>query len=120
MRDADFKQKDVRHLIRLALDEDLGAPGDVTTKALIPEHMTGSVQIVARETGVLAGLTVGRLVFVEIDPAVKFVPLAADGDALAAGTVVADLSGKVQSLLAGERTCLNFLKIGRASCRERG
>jgi nicotinate-nucleotide pyrophosphorylase (carboxylating) len=98
-----------RELVRMALGEDLGADGDVTTLALIPERQTGSVQIVARAAGVLAGLPVAIMVFMEIDPAVDFAPMARDGDSVAAGQVIAEISGSLRSLLTGERTCLNFL-----------
>ena len=81
----------------------------MTTLALISPGQTGAVEIVARAEGVFAGLSVARAVFDEIDPAVQFVPRAADGDRLRAGQTIAELSGKVQSLLIGERTCLNFL-----------
>jgi nicotinate-nucleotide pyrophosphorylase (carboxylating) len=98
-----------RELIRMALAEDLGAGGDVTTLALIPVHQTGSVQIVARAPGVLAGLPVVRLVVTEVDESIVFGPRAHDGDVLVAGQVIADLSGSLRSLLMLERTCLNFL-----------
>ena len=93
----------------MALAEDLLPDGDVTTQALIPEGQTGSVEIVARAPGVLAGLPVALMVFTEVDPAVIFRSLVHDGDLLVAGQVVAELSGSLRSLLTGERTCLNFL-----------
>lgn len=98
-----------KELIRIALAEDLGQRGDVTTQALIPNHQSGSVQIVARAPGVLAGLPVAIMVFTEIDPAVNFTSLANDGDLLVPGQVIAEISGSLRSLLTGERTCLNFL-----------
>ncbi|HEY3965261.1 MAG TPA: carboxylating nicotinate-nucleotide diphosphorylase [Planctomycetaceae bacterium] len=102
-------QTTAQELIRLALREDLGDHGDVTTAALISADQVAGVQIVSRGEGVLAGLSVARMVFDNIDPAVKFDQWTHDGDALAAGQIVADLSGKLKSLLIGERTCLNFL-----------
>ncbi|MBI3865317.1 MAG: carboxylating nicotinate-nucleotide diphosphorylase [Planctomycetia bacterium] len=102
-------QTAARELIGLGLREDLGSAGDVTTAALIPADQMAQVKIVARSAGVLCGLPVARMVFDELDPAVRFDERARDGDALAAGQVVAHLSGKLQSLLIGERTCLNFL-----------
>jgi nicotinate-nucleotide pyrophosphorylase (carboxylating) len=96
-------------LIRLALREDLGDRGDVTTTALIPANQIAGVQIVSRAAGVLAGLPVARLAFEQVDSAVRFEFRAHDGDRLAPGQVVADLSGPLRSLLTGERTCLNFL-----------
>jgi nicotinate-nucleotide pyrophosphorylase (carboxylating) len=104
-----LQAKVARELIRMGLEEDLGPGGDVTTQALIPEGQSGSVQIVARESGVLAGLPVAQMVFVEVDQAVVFTSRVQDGDSLIAGQVVAELSGSLRSLLTGERTCLNFL-----------
>jgi nicotinate-nucleotide pyrophosphorylase (carboxylating) len=98
-----------RGLIAAALEEDLGIGGDVTTRALIPAGQTGTVAIVAREPGVLAGLPVARMVFEELDRSVAFAALARDADQLAAGQAIAEISGKLPSLLTGERTCLNFL-----------
>src|SRR5436190_811953 len=103
------ERKAARELIVRALEEDLGAEGDVTTRAMIPHDQTGTVKIVARAAGVLAGLPVAEMVFTEVDETVLFTSLASDGDVLVAGTTVAEVSGKVQSLLIGERTCLNFL-----------
>ena len=60
-------QAAAHELIRLALREDLGSDGDVTTAALIPADQIASVQIVARAQGVLAGLPVARMVFEELD-----------------------------------------------------
>ncbi len=103
------EQNAARALIRMGLEEDLGPGGDLTSRALIPEDQCGTVQIVARAPGVLAGLPVARMVFEEVDQATVFTPQARDGDLIAAQTVVAEVSGRVRSLLVGERTCLNFL-----------
>ena len=96
-------------LIRLALREDLGDLGDVTTNSLIPPTQQAQVQIVARSPGVLAGIAVGEMVFQEVDRSVQFIPRCRDGELLTAGQIVADLAGCLRSLLIGERTCLNFL-----------
>ena len=96
-------------LIALALAEDLGTLSDVTTEALIPPDQTGSVEIVARSSGVLAGLPVVEMVFAEVDANVEFRSHTSDGELLAPGQVVAQISGPVRSLLIAERTCLNFL-----------
>jgi nicotinate-nucleotide pyrophosphorylase (carboxylating) len=96
-------------LIALALAEDLGASSDLTTEALIPPDQAGSVEVVARASGVLAGLPVVEMVLAEVDANVEFRSLTADGALLAPGQVVAQISGTVRSLLVAERTCLNFL-----------
>ncbi|MEX1095546.1 MAG: carboxylating nicotinate-nucleotide diphosphorylase [Planctomycetales bacterium] len=96
-------------LIEAALAEDLGEAGDVTSRALIAEGEQGSVLVTARQPGVLAGGPVARLVFARLDPHVEWRPLLDDGAAFAPGTTVAEVVGPVRSLLAGERTALNFL-----------
>ena len=103
------ERKAAQELIRMAIEEDLGSGEDVTTQALIPDDQTGSVHIVAREPGILAGIAVAAMVFDEIDRTVALTPHAGDGDRLAVGQVVAEVSGRLQSLLVGERLCLNFL-----------
>lgn len=96
-------------LIKLALAEDLGERGDITSQALLPEEASGGVQIVARDAGIVSGLPVGELVLREVDPACDWESRRGDGSPVEAGAVVAALSGSVRSLLAAERTILNFL-----------
>lgn len=96
-------------LIRLGLDEDLGERGDQTCQALIDAAQAGRVLIRCRQPGVLAGLPCAQQVFETLDPSVRFHPLAEDGHLQEPGSVVAELSGSLRSLLTGERTALNFL-----------
>ena len=103
------QQKVARELIGMALEEDLGPGGDVTSRSLIPAEQTGRVRIVARAPGVLAGLPVALMVLDEVDKEVVFEPHCGDGSSLAPGTLVAEIAGRAQSLLRAERTCLNFL-----------
>ena len=104
---------DERHaaqvLIDLALAEDLRDAGDITSTALIDASARGVVAVVARENGVLSGLPVAEQVMAAVDPDVEFKQLAIDGQRIVAGTTVATLTGRVRSLLAGERTILNFV-----------
>lgn len=99
-------------VIRQALDEDIGS-GDVTSNSIIPpgEQMTG--QIIAKETGILAGLDVARAAYTIFDPQVSFQDRVQDGERVANRQVVALVSGPARSLLTVERTALNFL--GRMS-----
>ena len=113
-------------LITLALAEDLGEPADdVTSRVMIRPTETGRVNIVARQSGVLAGLPIAARVFARLcdlmgdaeqptdctgaAASVTMTVLLHDGAPLAPGTVVATLSGSLRSLLTGERTALNFL-----------
>ena len=96
-------------LIDIAFAEDLSTAGDLTCKALIRPDQIATVQIVARKNGVLAGSPIGRMVFAELDPQVRWVASRQDGDRVSPGTVIANVSGPLTSLLIGERTMLNFM-----------
>lgn len=97
-------------LIDLALDEDLGAAGDVTTLALVPEGAEGRAELVAKEPLVLSGAAAFARTFSRVDPGVAVRFQAGDGDAVASGTVVARVEGRLRSLLTAERTALNFIQ----------
>jgi nicotinate-nucleotide pyrophosphorylase (carboxylating) len=96
-------------LISLALAEDLGEQGDITTKLTIPPTSAGNVRLVARESGVLSGLPIVRMVFAALGGDVEITDHCRDGAVLSAGTVVATLTGPTAQLLTGERTALNFV-----------
>lgn len=96
-------------LIELALAEDLGEAGDITSQALVGPDQRAKLQVVARQAGVLAGGPVAEMVFRKLDPAVKWNANVADGSRIKAGTVVAEVSGPARSVLSGERTALNSL-----------
>ncbi len=95
--------------VDVALAEDLGRAGDITSIAVIPAEMQGSAVLAARRPGILAGISLARLSFQRLDPSVRFDSLIQDGAALTAGAVIARVSGAARSLLASERTALNFL-----------
>jgi nicotinate-nucleotide pyrophosphorylase (carboxylating) len=99
-----------RRLVELALAEDLGPVGDRTSDALIPADQTGRAVFVARSDGVLAGLPTVALVYLAIDPALTLEFHAADGDRVPRGTRLATVAGPLRSILAAERTALNFLQ----------
>jgi nicotinate-nucleotide pyrophosphorylase (carboxylating) len=103
---------DISHCIRRALEEDIGT-GDVTTNSIVPEDATLHGQIVAKQSGVVAGLEVARGALLAVDNRVKFVTNLADGAAVERRAVLAAVSGPARALLTGERTALNFL--GRMS-----
>jgi nicotinate-nucleotide pyrophosphorylase (carboxylating) len=99
----------VATLIDLALEEDLGR-GDVTTTAVLDWKAQAEADLVARERLVLAGLPVALAVFRRVDPTATATVFAADGDEVPAGACVASFRGRATSLLAAERTALNFLQ----------
>ncbi len=97
-------------MVRIALQEDLGASGDVTSAAVIDGTAHGEGALVAREPLVLAGLPVAREVFRQVDGTITVAERAADGQRLAAGDEVARVEGPLASVLAAERVALNFLQ----------
>jgi len=109
MLDALLNTHAVRRLIDLALEEDLGR-GDVTTQAVIDAGATATAHLVARQPMVLAGLGICTAVFQRVDAAISATELAKDGDRLPAGAQAATYTGPAASLLAAERTALNFVQ----------
>jgi nicotinate-nucleotide pyrophosphorylase (carboxylating) len=98
----------VSELVARAIAEDLGPLGDLTA-ALVPTDARAEIDVVARAEGVLAGTACATEVFAQLDPAVALHWLADDGDALAPGTKVGEITGPLRSVLTGERSALNFL-----------
>src|SRR4051794_8333971 len=97
-------------LARLALDEDLGSAGDLTSLAVIPADLEGKAVFVARSEGVVAGLPAAALTFSLVDKAVVFTPLVEDGTPTAPKAKLAEVRGLMRSILTGERTALNFIQ----------
>jgi nicotinate-nucleotide pyrophosphorylase (carboxylating) len=98
----------VREAVTRALAEDVLPIGDLTA-ALVPASTSGRAAVVSRAAGVLAGSLCAREAFAQVDPEVVVDWYVSDGGALVPGTVVAEVSGPVRSILTGERTALNFL-----------
>lgn len=108
---ADLPVDAVTRIVTTALEEDLGTPPrDVTSVATIDaaQHSTGD--LVARASGVVAGLPVAAAVFdLASDGAASFEPRVADGARVTRGDVLATVTGPTRALLAAERTALNLL-----------
>ena len=102
-------EEDCRALVKLAVREDLDRQQDWTTVALVAADRTGSADIVAREPGVVAGIATVAIVLEVIEARVKVRQSVNDGDMIAAGAVLATLTGNVRDLLTCERTVLNLL-----------
>ncbi|GAB2837008.1 carboxylating nicotinate-nucleotide diphosphorylase [Comamonas piscis] len=96
-------------LVRMALLEDLGRAGDLTTDTIVPAEAKDSLRLVARQAGVLAGLDLARLAFHLLDSSLVFEPLCSDGTVLAPGMEIARIHGKSRAILTAERTALNYL-----------
>ena len=96
-------------LITLALQEDLGRRGDVTSQATIPADKTAKLEIKVRENGVVCGIDLARLSFALVDATINFEPHVTDGSKVQAGDKLATVSGNARHLLTAERTALNFM-----------
>jgi nicotinate-nucleotide pyrophosphorylase (carboxylating) len=104
------EEQSLEFLVARALVEDLGHGGDLTSEAIIPGDARGAAWIVARSPGVLAGLPAVERLCREFELDSLWKPKLADGDRLEIGTYVGRLAGSMRSLLAMERTALNFLQ----------
>ncbi len=97
-------------LIKLALDEDLGSAGDVTTSALVPANALGDAELWAKEEMVLSGLEAFVRTFELVEPKVKVRLEKKNGDRTKKRERVATLTGPLRGLLIGERTALNIVQ----------
>lgn len=95
--------------IRRWLDEDRGN-GDITTSLTVPQDQEGRAQFVMKEQGNLCGLFIAEKVFSEVDAGVTFSYLQKEGDLANSGSVVAQVSGSLSSILVAERLSLNLLQ----------
>ena len=96
-------------MILLALKEDITF-GDISSDAVLPKAAMGSVELIAKQDGVIAGLQVFKRVFELIDGSIDIKFMVADGDLVHSGEKLAVLRGDLHSLLSGERTALNYLQ----------
>ncbi|MGZ4163366.1 MAG: carboxylating nicotinate-nucleotide diphosphorylase, partial [Tumebacillaceae bacterium] len=99
----------IEQAVDMALQEDVGY-GDVTTNSIVPPIKQGVGVLLAKEPGVIAGLDVAEITFLMTDPNLLVTRLVNDGDHVAAGQVVMEVSGSARSILTAERVALNFLQ----------
>jgi len=100
-------------IVKLALAEDLGAAGDITTDALIDPAADGRWAVRARKAGIVAGLDAATLAGWLVDPDIAFEIATPEGARVGAGETILEIEGAARSVLTAERTMLNF--IGRLS-----
>ncbi len=100
------------HYIRRALEEDIGS-GDVTTDTIVPTGASLRGRIIAKQAGVVAGLSIASEVFRQLTSDITFSANVEEGARVDRGMALADVAGDARALLTGERTALNFL--GRMS-----
>ena len=99
----------MKNFISLALNEDLGS-GDVTSESSVPADLAQKGYILAKESGVVAGVEVAREVFYQVNPVIHFTAKIKDGSSVKFGDVVIELDGLARDILTGERLALNFMQ----------
>ena len=105
----DWKRVDL--LIGMALEEDLGDAGDVTSSSVVPADIQARAVLRCKEEGmVMAGQEVAERVFRKLDPSCQYTVFKKDGEVCKYGDIIAEVRGKAQSLLTAERTALNFIQ----------
>ena len=100
---------EVDRVLRNALAEDIGS-GDITSLSTVPPHKTITGRYIAKGVGVICGLEIVARAFALLDASIALRALAADGDAVRQGDVVATVSGNARAILSGERVGLNLLQ----------
>ena len=99
----------IEPLVRLALQEDLGRGGDITTDAVIPSSTRMKAVVSAREPGIAAGFDAARLALRLIDPEASWTALVEEGVRFEKKAQLIRIEGTARSVLTAERTILNFI-----------
>ena len=99
----------VDKLLMMALEEDITSE-DISTNCVMPEYRKGSVDLICKQDGVIAGLGVFKRVFELLDDTAAFDMKVKDGDRVTKGQLMGVVTGDIRALLSGERTALNYLQ----------
>lgn len=100
----------MRRTVLMALEEDLGTGGDLTTEAIVDPKKEGEAVLIAREELVLAGLPVFKMVFMEISNQIEFEDYFKEGDLVPHDKKICLLKGPLSPILKAERVALNLLQ----------
>lgn len=98
-----------KNLVEQALMEDIGRGIDVTSQSLVTPNKEIKAQIVARQDATVAGTDVALHCFQALDQSISFKRYIEDGRSVKPGDIISDITGPAHSVVAGERTALNFL-----------
>lgn len=99
----------VDNLIKQALEEDISSE-DVTTNAVLKERVDGTVDLLCKQDGIIAGLDIFARVFFLLDQTTTTQTFCSDGEAVTKGQKIGEVTGDMRVLLSGERTALNYLQ----------
>lgn len=101
---------DLKGVIKLALSEDSGDKGDVTCLATIPTEMEVEAYFLAKDDGIIAGISLAEMIFNEVDPTLKVEWYTKDGDSVTKGLKFGKVNGRAYSIVIAERVVLNFMQ----------
>lgn len=101
----------IKAQVTTALNEDLGIFGDITSQAIINPEQKSEATIVLKQDAVLCGIDFAISSFKQLDKKTKVLSQKLDGKFLKKGTVVLKVKARTQSILAAERSALNFLGL---------
>ncbi|MFC0184539.1 nicotinate-nucleotide pyrophosphorylase [carboxylating] [Pseudarcicella hirudinis] len=99
----------IKNFIRTALTEDVG-DGDHTSLSTIPDTAIGRARLLVKDSGILAGVDLAKMIFAEVDKDLSVEILLQDGAAIEMGNIVLTVEGKSQSILTAERLVLNCMQ----------
>jgi nicotinate-nucleotide pyrophosphorylase (carboxylating) len=104
----EFLAEQIDDLIRYSLEEDI-RDGDITTRACVSGDLRGEANIICKSDSIMCGQSIARRVFKTVDDDVRYAPSVTDGELVVSGTVVANVTGNLSSILTAERTALNYI-----------
>ena len=99
----------LKKIIKLAIKEDLGKLGDITSNTVLKKRDKATFHFVSRAKGILCGINIAKIVYELLDDKIIFTSFKKDGDSIKKNEILAKVEGPAISLLTGERTALNFL-----------
>ena len=99
----------LKKIVRLAIKEDLGKLGDITSNTVLTKRDKATFHFVSRAKGILCGINIAKIVYELLDDKIIFTSFKKDGDLIKKNEILAKVEGPAISLLTGERTALNFL-----------
>jgi nicotinate-nucleotide pyrophosphorylase (carboxylating) len=104
-------RRDIAAIVKVALEEDLGKGGDVTSRSTVPAKARIKLAMNARQDIVVCGMPVAEAVVKKMDPRARFKIEKKDGTFVKKGTRLAVIEGNARALLTAERTALNIVQF---------
>jgi nicotinate-nucleotide pyrophosphorylase (carboxylating) len=104
-----INQKYINRIVKEALKEDLRPNGDITTKLLNSKNKLVKAKIISKQNGIISGIDFCKAAFKLLEKKSKFSSRIKDGKKIKKNQIIAEITGKIKTILIAERTALNFL-----------